>query len=57
MPYPKDVSAVKLVNYCSGTIVLRMRENSVFLVPVKCTFFCHVSALVVLGHMIHYHVS
>ena len=51
------VFAAKLFNFCSDTIELRMRENSIFLVPVKYTLVCHASALAVLGCTTYCRVS
>ena len=45
--YSKGVSGAKLVNFHSGTIELRMHENSIFLVPVKYTVVCHALYLAV----------
>ena len=47
----------KLVNFRSDTIELQMRENDIFLVSVKYILVCRASALTVLSHMTHYHVS
>ena len=51
---PQGVSTAKMVNFWSGTIELRICENSIFLVPVKHTLVCRVPALAVLGRTTHY---
>ena len=57
VPYPEGISAAKMVNFCSAIIELRMRENGIFLVPVKYTLVCRTPALAVLGRTTHYGVS
>ena len=32
MPYPEEISIAEMINYCSSTIKLRIRENGIFLV-------------------------
>ena len=54
---PRGVSTAKMVNLCPTIIEIRMRENGVFLVPVKYTLVCRAPALAVLGHTTHYGVS
>ena len=39
MPYPEKVSTAKMVNFCQAIIELQMRDNSIFLVPVKTHFY------------------
>ena len=56
VPHPEGVSTAKLVNFHPAIIKLRMRENGIFLVPVKYTLVCRVPALAVLGHTTHYRV-
>ena len=46
-----------MVSFSPAIIKLRMRENGVFLVPVKYTLVCRAPALAVLGRTTHYHVS
>ena len=50
-------STAKMVNFRPAIIELRMRENGIFLVPVKCTLACRVPALAVLSCMTHHCVS
>ena len=57
VPYPERVSTAKLVNFHPAIIELQMRENDVFLVPVKYTLVCRAPALAVLGRTTHYRVS
>ena len=57
VPHPEGVSTANMVNFHPAIIKLRMRENGIFLVPVKYTLVCHVPALAALGRTIHYCVS
>ena len=57
VPYPEGISTVRMVNFHSTIIELRMCENGIFLVPVKYTLVCCMSALAVLDSMTHYGVS
>ena len=41
VPYTAAVSTAKMVNFRPAIIELWMRENGIFLVPVKHTFVCH----------------
>ena len=47
--HPEGVSTAKMVNFQSGTIELRMRENGVFLVTVHYILLCHAPALAALA--------
>ena len=51
------VFIAKIVIFHPAIIKLQMRENGVFLVPVKYTLVCHVPTLAVLGSMTCYYVS
>ena len=54
---PEGVSTAKMVNFHPAIIKLWMRENGIFLVPVKYTLVCRVPTLAVLGCTTHYRVS
>ena len=47
--YPEGISTTKMVNFCLAIIELRMHENAIFLVPVKCILVCRTPALVYLA--------
>ena len=46
VPYPEGVSTTKIVNFHLAIIELWMRENGIFLVPVKYTLVCRAPYLV-----------
>ena len=56
VPYPKGVFTAKMVNFRPAIIKLRMRENDIFLVPVKYTLVCRAPTLAVFGRTTHYRI-
>ena len=50
MPHPEGVSTANMVSFRPAIIKLWMRENVIFLVPVKYTLVCHTPTLSVLGY-------